>query len=56
MPQIIVQLKPTADDTEALSALLVNTYGSADLQSTQTDQTFDDMVNVGLDFDTVPKR
>ncbi len=51
VPQIIVQLKLTADDTEALSALLVKTYGSADLQSTQTDQTFDDMVNVGLDFD-----
>jgi putative drug exporter of the RND superfamily len=52
VPQIIVQLKLTADDTEALSALLVKSYGSADLQSTQTDQTFDDMVNVGLDFDT----
>ncbi len=51
LPQIITQLKITADDTEALAALLVNTYGSSDLQSTQTDQTFDDMVNVGLDFD-----
>ena len=52
LPQIITQLKLTADDTEALAALLVKTYGSADLQSTQTNQTFDDMVNVGLDFDT----
>jgi putative drug exporter of the RND superfamily len=51
LPQIITQLKLTADDTEALAALLVNNYGQADLQSTQTDQTFDDMVNVGLDFD-----
>jgi putative drug exporter of the RND superfamily len=51
LPQIITQLKLTADDTEDLAALLVKTYGSADLQSTQTNQTFDDMVNVGLDFD-----
>ena len=51
LPQIIVQLKLTADDTEALQALLVNTYGQGDLQSTQTDQTFDDLINVGLDFD-----
>src|SRR5271156_5687296 len=52
VPQIITQLKLTADDTEALAALLVISYGSSDLQSTQTNQTFDDMVNVGLDFDT----
>ncbi|MHA7649298.1 MMPL/RND family transporter [Mycobacterium sp. ML4] len=51
VPQIIVQLKLTADDTEALSALLIKSYGSADLQAVQTDQTFDDLVNVGLDFD-----
>jgi RND superfamily putative drug exporter len=51
LPQIITQLKLTADDTEALAGLLVKTYGSSDLQSTQTNQTFDDMVNVGLDFD-----
>jgi len=51
LPQIITQLKLTADDTEALTALLVNTYGSSDLQSVQTDQTFDDLINVGLDFD-----
>jgi putative drug exporter of the RND superfamily len=51
LPQVITQLKLTADDSEALAALLVNTYGSSALQSTQTDQTFDDLVNVGLDFD-----
>jgi putative drug exporter of the RND superfamily len=51
VPQIITQLKLTADDSEALAALLVNTYGSSSLQSTQTDQTFFDQVNVGLDFD-----
>jgi RND superfamily putative drug exporter len=51
LPQVITQLKLTADDSEALAALLVNTYGQSALQSTQTDQTFDDLVNVGLDFD-----
>lgn len=50
-PQIISQLKATADDTEALQLKLVNSYGSADLQSIQTDQTFDDLINVGNDFD-----
>jgi putative drug exporter of the RND superfamily len=50
-PQIITQLKLTADDSEALAGLLTNTYGSSSLQSTQTDQTFFDQVNVGLDFD-----
>ncbi|MBO0864154.1 MAG: MMPL family transporter, partial [Mycobacterium sp.] len=51
LPQIITQLKLTADDSEALAALLVSSYGQASLQSTQTDQTFFDQVNVGLDFD-----
>ncbi|HEY0229324.1 MAG TPA: MMPL family transporter, partial [Mycobacterium sp.] len=51
IPQIITQLKLTADDSEALAALLVSTYGQSTLQSTQTDQTFFDQVNVGLDFD-----
>lgn len=50
-PQIIDQLKATADDTEALQLKLVNSYGSADLQSIQTDQTYDDLINVGNDFD-----
>ena len=30
--------------------------GPAHLQSTQTDQTFDDQINVGNDFDKVPQR
>ena len=55
-PQIIAQLKATADDTEALRAKLVNSYGSADLQSLATDQTFDDQINVGNDWDKVAQR
>ncbi|ULP40916.1 RND family transporter [Mycobacterium lentiflavum] len=51
LPQIITQLKLTADDSEALASLLVSTYGQSSLQTTQTDQTFDDQINVGLDFD-----
>jgi putative drug exporter of the RND superfamily len=51
VPQIITQLKLTADDSEALAGLLNSTYGQSALQSTQTSQTFDDQVNVGLDFD-----
>ncbi len=51
LPQVITQLKLTADDSEALAALLVSSYGQSALQSTATDQTFDDLVNVGLDFD-----
>ncbi|MEZ0364809.1 RND family transporter [Mycobacterium sp. pUA109] len=50
-PQIIAQLKATADDTEALRTKLVNSYGSADLQSLLTEQTFDDSINVGNDWD-----
>ncbi|OBH56816.1 hypothetical protein A5682_23455 [Mycobacterium mantenii] len=50
-PQIIEQLKLTADDSESLAALLTNTYGSSSLQTTQTDQTYFDQINVGLDFD-----
>src|SRR5271156_5273160 len=33
VPQIITQLKLTADDTEQITALLVNTYGQSALQS-----------------------
>jgi RND superfamily putative drug exporter len=51
LPQIITQLKLTADDSETLAALLVSSYGQSSLQSTQTDQTFFDQINVGLDFD-----
>ena len=39
------------DETQALQAVIVNSYGPAHLQSTQTDQTFDDLINVGNDFD-----
>jgi RND superfamily putative drug exporter len=52
LPQIITQLKLTADDTEQITGLLTNTYGQSSLQTKQTNQTFDDQVNVGLDFDT----
>ena len=44
-------MKILKDDTQALQAVVVNTYGPAHLQSTQTDQTFDDLINVGNDFD-----
>jgi putative drug exporter of the RND superfamily len=50
-PKIIAELKATADDTEALRAKLVNSYGSSDLGNIQTEQTFDDSINVGNDFD-----
>jgi RND superfamily putative drug exporter len=52
LPQLIAQLKITADQAQALQTIVVNSYGPADLQSTQTDQTFDDLINVGNDFDT----
>jgi RND superfamily putative drug exporter len=51
LPQLVTQLKILMDDTQALQAVVVNTYGPAHLQSTQTDQTFDDLINVGNDFD-----
>jgi putative drug exporter of the RND superfamily len=51
MPQMVTQLKIQRDQTAALQAVIVNTYGPAHLQSTQTDQTFDDLINVGNDFD-----
>jgi len=51
LPQLTTQLKILRDDTQALQAVIVNTYGPAHLQSTQTDQTFDDLINVGNDFD-----
>src|ERR1700746_3779669 len=49
LPQIITQLKLTADDTEQITGLLNSTYGQSSLQTKQTNQTFDDQVNVGLD-------
>jgi transport protein len=51
MPQMVAQLKIQRDETAALQAIIVNSYGPAHLQSTQTDQTFDDLINVGNDFD-----
>src|SRR6201988_950715 len=51
LPQLTTQLKILRDDTQALQAVIVNTYGPSHLQSTQTDQTFDDLINVGNDFD-----
>lgn len=51
MPQLIAQLERMMNDTRALLGVITNNYGPAHLQSTQTDQTFDDMINVGNDFD-----
>jgi RND superfamily putative drug exporter len=51
LPQMITQLKMMMDDTQRLQAVIVNSYGPAHLQSTQTDQTYDDLINVGNDFD-----
>jgi RND superfamily putative drug exporter len=51
LPQMITQLKVTRDETQALQAVVVNSYGPSHLQATQTDQTFDDQINVGNDFD-----
>lgn len=50
-PKIVAELKATADDTEAARAKTVNSYGSADLGNIATEQTFDDSINVGNDFD-----
>ncbi|PXX10312.1 transport protein [Mycolicibacterium moriokaense] len=51
MPQMVTQLKIQRDEAQALQAVIVNSYGPAHLQSTQSDQTFDDLINVGNDFD-----
>ncbi|WP_194163704.1 RND family transporter [Mycolicibacterium sp. P1-5] len=51
MPQMVAQLKITRDETQQLQAIVVDSYGPAHLQATQTDQTFDDQINVGNDFD-----
>jgi putative drug exporter of the RND superfamily len=51
MPQMVAQLKIQRDEAQALQTVIVNSYGPAHLQSTQTDQTFDDLINVGNDFD-----
>jgi RND superfamily putative drug exporter len=51
LPQMVSQLKIMADDMQGLQALIVNTYGPSNIQADNTDQTFDDMINVGNDFD-----
>jgi len=51
LPQMVTQLQIQRDETQALQAVIVNTYGPSHLQTTQTDQTFFDQVNVGNDFD-----
>lgn len=51
MPQLVAQLKIQRDQTQMLQSVIVQSYGPAHLQSTQTGQTFDDLINVGNDFD-----
>ncbi|BBX24729.1 putative membrane protein, MmpL [Mycolicibacter terrae] len=51
LPQMVTQLNIMAEDQIALRALIVNTYGPSSIQASNTDQTFDDMINVGNDFD-----
>jgi RND superfamily putative drug exporter len=51
LPQLVTQLNIMAEDQIALRSLIVNTYGPSDIQARNTDQTFDDMINVGNDFD-----
>ncbi|GFG71352.1 MMPL/RND family transporter [Mycolicibacter senuensis] len=51
LPELVTQLNIMADDQIALRSLIVNTYGPSSIQAANTDQTFDDMINVGNDFD-----
>lgn len=51
MPQMVSLLRQTVADNQALLAIIVNNYGPTDIQNRNTDQTFDDMINVGNDFD-----
>ncbi|QZA07719.1 RND family transporter [Mycolicibacter heraklionensis] len=51
LPQMVAQLNIMVDDQIALRSLIVNTYGPTSIQAENTDQTFDDMINVGNDFD-----
>lgn len=51
LPQLIAQLERMMQDARALRTVIDNSYGPAHLQSTQTDQTFGDLINVGNDFD-----
>ncbi|BBY33582.1 hypothetical protein BST33_12950 [Mycolicibacter minnesotensis] len=52
LPQMVAQLNIMADDQISLRSLIVNTYGPSSIAAANTDQTFDDMINVGNDFDT----
>ncbi|WP_036453247.1 RND family transporter [Mycolicibacterium smegmatis] len=51
LPQMITQLEQMEVASKATLGILTNNYGPAHLQSTQTDQTYDDLINVGNDFD-----
>ncbi|ULN48011.1 RND family transporter [Mycolicibacterium goodii] len=51
LPQMITQLERMMADSQALLGVITNNYGPAHLQSTQTDQTYYDQINVGNDFD-----
>ena len=51
MPQLISQLERMLGDSRAVLGVLTNNYGPAHLQSAQTNDTFDDLINVGNDFD-----
>jgi putative drug exporter of the RND superfamily len=51
LPQLVAQLKVLRDDTQSLQAVAVQSYGPSHIQNTATDQTFDDLINVGNDFD-----
>ncbi|WP_442931355.1 MMPL/RND family transporter [Mycolicibacterium sp. 120320] len=51
LPQLIAQLKITLNNSRALQAIVVSSYGPANLQATQTSQTYEDLINVGNDFD-----
>ncbi|WP_036430704.1 RND family transporter [Mycolicibacterium mageritense] len=51
LPQMISQLERMMSDSRSLLGVITNNYGPAHLQSTQTDQTYYDLINVGNDFD-----
>ena len=51
LPQMVTQLRIMTNDMQGLQSLIVNTYGPSNIQADNTDQTFDDMINVGNDFD-----
>lgn len=51
LPQMITQLERMMGDSRALLGVVTNSYGPSHLQSTQTGQTYEDLINVGNDFD-----